>query len=99
MITHLVGWNLTAATDAERTAAAGTIRDLLEGLVGVVPGLIDLRVHRNGVGIEGNRDLALISHFESEDALHGYISHPEHQRAVEFIRANTTDRFSIDVVE
>ena len=96
MIRHLVGWNLQATEEAERAAAVVAIRDALEGLVGVVPGLLDLRVFENGADIARNSDLALIAHYETVDDLKAYIVHPAHEAAVVVVKANTKDRWAID---
>jgi hypothetical protein len=97
VIRHLVGWTLSAPTEAGRAAAAEEIRDALESLVGVVPGLIDLSVRRNGVDIDGNSDLALTAHFEDEQALRDYIVHPAHRAAVLIVSSATTARWAIDL--
>jgi hypothetical protein len=96
MIRHLVGWNLQATEEAERAAAVVAIRDALEGLVGVVPGLLDLRVFENGADIARNSDLALIAHYETVDDLKAYIVHPAHEAAVVVVKAATKDRWAID---
>jgi len=94
MITHLVGWNLTAE---DKDAGAVAVKHALESLVGVVPGLLDLTVARNAVAVDRNSELALVSHFETEDDLRVYLTHPAHLAAVEVVRANTTDRWAIDL--
>ena len=96
MIRHLVGWNLVATGEAERATAVQAVREALEGLVGVVPGLLDLRVVENGAEIAGNSDLALIAHYETVDDLTSYIEHPAHQAAVVVVKAHTTGRWAID---
>jgi heme-degrading monooxygenase HmoA len=96
VIRHLVGWTLTDETEAEKDSAAEQIRSALESLVGVIDGLLDLRVSRNAVDVAGNSDLALDSHFESEEALRGYLVHPAHLEAVAIVRAHTTGRWAID---
>ncbi|MFT4122211.1 MAG: Dabb family protein [Microbacteriaceae bacterium] len=99
MIAHLVGWTLTATDDAERDAAAEAIRDALESLVGVVPGLLELTVRRNAVDVDGNSDIALRSRFVDERALRDYIVHPAHQAAVRVVRAHTSGRWAIDLAD
>ena len=49
----------------------------LEGLKGVVPGLLDIVVRTTGLA-SSNADLMLDSAFESEAALKGYAVHPAH---------------------
>ena len=97
MITHLVGWNLVATEPADRIEATAAVKGALEGLVGTIPGLLDLVVSSNAVGIAGNSDLALIAHYATEDDLRAYIAHPAHQEAVVIVKANTKDRWAIDI--
>ena len=96
MIRHLVGWNLQATDPADRAAAVDAVRSSLEGLVGVVPGLLDLRVFENGADIERNSDLALIAHYATVEDLKAYIVHPAHEAAVVVVKAHTKDRWAID---
>ena len=97
MITHLVGWNLVADDEAGKASGAAEIKEALESLVGVVPGLLDLAVTRNAVDIAGNSDLALTAHYETSDDLRAYIVHPAHEAAVVIVKRNTKDRWAIDL--
>ena len=54
------------------------IKEGLEGLVGKVPGLIDVKVNIDGRLASSNADVMLDSTLESEEALKGYAVHPEH---------------------
>jgi heme-degrading monooxygenase HmoA len=97
MIRHIVGWNLTPTGEQERIVAATAVKDALEALVGVVPGLRDLNVYPNSADIDGNYDLCLIAHYETVDDLKAYIEHPAHREAVLVVKANTNGRFAIDI--
>jgi hypothetical protein len=97
MITHLVGWNLVATEPADRIEATAAVRNALESLVGTIPGLLDLVVSSNAVGIAGNSDLALVAHYASDADLRVYIAHPAHQEAAIIVKAHTTDRWAIDL--
>jgi hypothetical protein len=62
------------ATPADRES----IRDGLEALVGVVPGLLSAAV-RFDLGLkEGNAALVFAMTFDSEESWRGYGSHPAH---------------------
>lgn len=98
MIRHVVGWNLVGDSEAERADGFAAVKQALESLVGVVPGLVDLAVDRNGVDIDGNYDLGLVAHFLTEVDLRGYIVHPAHLAAVDVVKAHTSGRFAIDWV-
>ena len=97
MITHLVGWNLVAEDEEGKAAGAAAVKTALEGLVGVVPGLLDLVVSRNAVTVKGNTELALVAHYPTAEDLYVYIDHPAHEAAVEIVKANTKDRWAIDL--
>lgn len=75
MVTHIVFWALKDEAEGHsKRENAEHIKEMLEALVGVVPGLIEAKVGINENG--GKYDAALFSKFESWDALHAYDSHP-----------------------
>ena len=78
MVKHIILWTLKAEYSAEEKAEikAG-IKEGLEGLKGVIPGLIDIKVVTEGLA-SSNADLMLDSTFECEDALKAYAVHPQH---------------------
>ena len=96
MVRHIVLWNLKETlSESERRTAAARIKTALEALPEEIPGIVSLTVHADMVG--GNRDLALDSVFESEEALRAYVDHPAHVRvATEIVRPATQDRASAD---
>ena len=69
----------------------------LEGLVGKVPGLIDVKVHIDGRLASSNADVMLDSTLESEEALKGYAKHPEHLAVANGkVRPYTVQRSCLD---
>ena len=78
MVKHIILWTLKSEYSAEEKAEikAG-IKEGLEGLKGVIPGLIDIKVVTEGLA-SSNADLMLDSTFECEDALKAYAVHPQH---------------------
>ncbi len=49
MVKHIILWTLKEElSDAEKAAIKAGIKEGLEGLVGKVPGLLDVKVHING---------------------------------------------------
>ena len=78
MVKHIILWTLKPEYSAEEKAEikAG-IKEGLEGLKGVIPGLIDIKVVTEGLA-SSNADLMLDSTFECEDALKAYAVHPQH---------------------
>lgn len=85
MVRHIILWTLKDELSAEEKAAAKkSIKEGLEGLKGKVPGIIEIKVHTEGLE-SSNADLMLDSSFENEDALKGYAVHPEHVSVAENI--------------
>ena len=76
MVRHVILWKLKGEI-ADKEAVKDGIKKGLEGLEGVVPGLVDIVVHTNGLG-SSNADVMLDSTFVSEEALKGYAVHPAH---------------------
>lgn len=96
MVRHIVMWNYKEGLTAEENRRnAQKIKEELEGLVPVIPGVISLRVLTERLP-SGGRDLLLDSLFESEEALQSYQVHPEHIRVSGFIGSVTQDRFCVD---
>ena len=95
MVTHIVFWQLKdEALGADKKSNAAKIKNMLESLVGVIPGLVEAKVGINESG--GKYDAALYSRFESMDALHAYDSHPEHLKVRELVKAVRLERESVD---
>jgi hypothetical protein len=76
MIKHVILWKLKDGIADKASVKAG-IKSGLEGLKGVVPGLVDIVVRTEGL-VSSNADVMLDSAFTSEDALKGYARHPAH---------------------
>lgn len=78
MVKHIILWTLKSELTAEEkeTVKAG-IKEGLEGLVGKVPGLLEVKVNINGLPTS-NADVMLDSTLESFEALKAYAVHPEH---------------------
>ena len=98
MVKHIILWTLDPALSEEekKTVKAG-IKAGLEGLVGQVPGLLDVKVHIDGRLPSSNADVMLDSTLESEEALKGYAAHPAHVAvANEKVRPFTVQRSCLD---
>jgi hypothetical protein len=76
MVKHVILWKLKDGLD-DPAAVKAAIKTGLEGLKGVVPGLLEITVRTEGLA-SSNADLMLDSSFESEAALKGYAVHPAH---------------------
>lgn len=75
MVKHIVLYTLKEGVNKDE--AVKLIADVLEPLVGKIPGLLHLEVCRAYNGM----DYALYSEFESREALDVYADHPLHQEA------------------
>ena len=97
MVKHVILWKLKDDV-ADKAAVKQGIKTGLEGLKGVVPGLVDIVVHTEGLA-SSNADVMLDSTLESEEALKGYAVHPAHVKvANEQVRPFTQTRMCLDFV-
>lgn len=78
MVKHIVIYTLKEGVDKD--AAVAIIRDALEPLVGVIPGLQAMQIRRC---CQGGMDYCLYSEFESLQLLKEYAQHPAHLAAKE----------------
>lgn len=96
MIKHIVIFTFTEyECQAERTAAIAEIKQDLEALMGVVPGLKSIEVGININPKEVN-NMVLITTFDSMDALNQYAIHPAHVAVGKKIGAIKTGRACVD---
>ena len=87
MVKHIIIWNFKEELSAdERAAAAEKIKSGLEGLMGQIDGLTEIKVFTNPFE-SSNGDLMLDSTFTSEDALKGYQVNPKHIEVATFVRS------------
>ncbi len=91
MVTHIVFWKLKEENKEENAAV---IKEKLEALVGVVPGLLKAEVGRNL--LDSDYDLCLVSQFSDRAALEAYRNNPDHIKAATFVRASVCGRTSVD---
>lgn len=97
MVKHVILWTLKDEfSDGEKEAIKKGIKENLEGLKGVIPGLIDIRVITNGLS-SSTADLTLDSSFESVQALKDYSKNPKHQEVANtYVRPNVKIRSCFD---
>lgn len=80
MVRHVILWQLKDGySPAEQAAIKADIQTGLAGLVGVVPGLLSVSVHTEGLPSSSGADLMLDAAFTDEAALAAYAVHPAHQ--------------------
>ena len=95
MVRHIVFWKLADEVNGiTKEKAAQTIKEKLEALVGVVPGLTKAEV--NFVMPGGKFEVVLVSGLESKEALAVYQNHPAHVAVKEFVHQVAIDRAAAD---
>ena len=97
MVRHVILWQLKEEyNDEEKREIKAGIKEGLEGLVGKVPGLVEVHVHTEGLA-SSNADLMLDAVLENDEALKGYAAHPEHVAiANSKVRPYTMSRTCLD---
>lgn len=95
-VRHIVTWKLSGDTIADRDAQAAAIIAVLEPLVGRIPGLRSLNVHRNTLNHEDNWDLTLLSEHDDAAALAAYAVHPDHVAAGAVVKQHAVSRACVD---
>jgi heme-degrading monooxygenase HmoA len=97
VVKHIVLWRLkNSALGNRKSENARLIKQKLESLRGVVPGLLSAEVGIDFSGTEQSYDVALYSEFESKEALQAYQNHPAHKAVVAFIREVRDERCVVD---
>ena len=97
MVRHVILWQLKDEySEEEKKAIKAGVKEGLEGLKGVVPGLVDICVRTEGLS-SSNADMMLDSVLESEEALKGYAVHPAHVAVAQGkVRPYTKNRVCLD---
>lgn len=100
MVKHIILWKLKDELSAEQKESVKQgIKTGLEGLRGVVPGLVDIRVRINGLP-SSNADVMLDSTLADAEALKGYAVHPAHVEVANTkVRPFTQVRMCLDFEE
>ncbi len=97
MVKHIILWTLKEECNQEQVKKE--MKVALEGLVGVVPGLLKMKIQIQPLP-SSNADVMLYSELESEEALKGYAVHPAHVEVADTkVRPFTKTRTVIDFVE
>lgn len=96
MVKHIIIWNFKDEYSAsEKAEHAAKIKFGLEGLLGQIDGLTEIKVYTNPLA-SSNGDLILDSTFTDETALKGYQTNPKHLEVATFVRSVVADRKCID---
>ena len=97
MVKHVILWQLKDELGSqEKIAVKKGIKEGLEGLKGIIPGLVEIHVNIDGLE-SSNADVMLDSLFESEESLKAYAIHPEHVAVADSkVRPFTKTRVCLD---
>lgn len=96
MVKHIILWTLKPEHNTPEIKRG--MKEGLEALVGVVPGLIEMRVEISPLA-SSNADVMLYSVLESEEALKGYAVHPAHVEVADtLVRPFTATRACMDYI-
>lgn len=97
MIKHVILWTLkNEYSEEEKAQIKLGIKQNLEGLLGEIPGLSEIKVNIDGLS-SSNADLMLDSTFENVEALKNYAVHPEHVHVADtYVRPFTATRSCLD---
>ena len=94
MVKHIILWKLKA--EHNNTDVKNGIKQNLEGLLGKIPGLLEINVQTESLA-SSNADVMLYSVFDDENALKGYAVHPDHVYVADnFVRPYTETRMCLD---
>ncbi|MBQ1186203.1 MAG: Dabb family protein [Clostridia bacterium] len=94
MVKHIILWKLK--DEHNTTDVKQGIKNGLEGLLGKIPGLVEISVQTDSLE-SSNADVMLYSVFENEAALKGYANHPDHVFVADtFVRPFTETRLCLD---
>ncbi len=78
MVRHVIVWTLKdELNDSEKEKIKAGIKEGLEGLMGKVPGIVEIRVNCDKLA-SSSGDVMLDSLFEDADALKAYSVNPLH---------------------
>ncbi len=97
MVKHMILWKLKdELSSEEKTVVIKNIKEQLESLAGKIPGLTEIIVRTEPLA-SSNAEVMLDSTLESEEALKGYQTHPEHVKVADtYVRPYAEVRMCMD---
>ena len=100
MVKHIILWKLhDTISAAEKPAIRANAKAALEGLVGQIDGLLDLRLEIDGLP-SSNADMLLVATLDSVESLQGYQKSPAHTAVADrYVRPYTAQRLCLDYEE
>ena len=96
MVKHVIIWSFKEGlSDTEKQAAAAKIKTDIEGLMGQIEGLLDIKIENVPLS-SSTGDLLLDSTFADEDALKAYQVNPIHVAVATYVRSMVGARQCFD---
>ena len=97
MVKHIILWQLKDELSAEeKKVVKAEMKESLEGLMGKIPGLLEVKVQTEGLA-SSNAEVMLDTSFTDEAALKVYATHPEHVAVADGkVRPFTKTRMCLD---
>lgn len=97
MATHVVAWNFKPEVKEEdKTALKKDMKQHLEGLVGIVPGLVSATFIEAPLA-GSNREMALVTTHNNAEDIAVYAKDPNHNAVADkYVRPYTADRASVN---
>ena len=92
MLTHIVLFKLKEDSKDQ----IEELKNRLMAMEGQIPELLSIEVGIDVVRSERSYDLALITKFESLDAMQVYQVHPEHQKVIAFVNTVKESTIAVD---
>ena len=96
MIRHIVLLKVKATDGQSKDENVRAVKAVIEGLKGIVPGLLRIEGGVDFSATEWSSDVVLYSEFESRAALEAYQKHPAHVEAAKFLSDRRTERRVVD---
>ena len=99
MFRHIVMWSFKeGGSAAENAENAQKVKHALEGLKGLVPEIVDIKVYINQLSYS-TKDVMLDSLFADEAGFLAYMDNEDHKAAGAIVREYLTDRVAFDYNE
>ena len=98
MVRHIVLFTLSATEAELRRSVLAAIKEQLESLRDLVPGVLALDVNGDLGVVDGHWDVALVSDHTDVAALAAYQTHPAHREVVSWLDDVVLQRAVVDYV-
>ena len=97
MIRHIVMWKFKeSAQGKSKSENIALVSELLYALVGEIEEIKKLETGVDLTHSAASADLALITEFETKEALHAYAVHPKHVKVAEYVGKVVESRVVLD---